>query len=71
MLQFDVLMILFETNRILIGWSSNKLNNLAGHISSSNNTSFTYVYIGEKYSVRILARIVRIVAYFRGLPNFI
>lgn len=71
MLQFDVLMILFETKLILIGWSSNKLNHLAGHISSSNNTSFTYIYIGERYLVQILAGIVSIVAYFCGLPNFI
>jgi len=71
MLQFDVLMILFETNLILIRWSSNKLNNVTGHTSSSNNTPFTYIYIGEGYLARSLAGIVSIVAYFRGFPNFI
>jgi len=71
MLQFDVLMILFETNLILIRWSSNKRNNLTGHIGSSNNTSFTYICIGEGYSARSLAGIVSIVAYFRGFFSFI
>jgi len=71
MLQYDVLMILFGTNLILIPWSTNKLNNLTGHNGSSNNTSFTYIDCGEGYSVRILAGIVSIVAYFRGFPNFI
>jgi hypothetical protein len=64
MLQFDVLMFLFETNLILIHWSNNKLNNLTGHIGSSNNISFTYTDFGEGYSVRILAGIVSIVAFF-------
>ena len=64
-------MILFETNLILIRWTSNKLNNLTGHTGSSNNTSFTYIYIGERYLALSVAGIVSIVAYFRGFLNFI
>jgi len=71
MLQFDVLMILFETNLIVIRWSINKPNNLTGHIGASNNTSFTYICIAEGYSARSVAGIVSTVAYFRGFVTFI